>query len=87
MSLHRLYSQLTVDVSDDMPPKAKASIEGQITELRKVAASRLILVVLDGTHSVCVNKVVRDERLRVSFKVQICICIHSAHTQTALMIV
>ena len=31
-----------------MPKKASQSVEGQINELRKVAAQRLILVVLDG---------------------------------------
>ena len=39
-----------------MPQKAKASIEGQITELRKVAAKRLILVVLDGAYGVCADE-------------------------------
>ena len=44
----RLYSQLTSGDSDSMSEKAKESVESQITELRKVAAKRLILVVLDG---------------------------------------
>ena len=34
-----------------MPEKAKESVESSIAELRKVAAKRLILVVLDGVFS------------------------------------
>ena len=50
MSLQlRLFAQLTVGDDVEMPGKAKDSIDGQITELRRVAARRLVLVVLDGT--------------------------------------
>ena len=44
----RLYDQLTTEDEVEMPLKAQKSVEGQITELRKVAAKRLVLVVLDG---------------------------------------
>ena len=54
-SIHRLFAQLTTDDSDEMTEKAKESIEGQITELRKVAAKRLVLVVLDGLCSACLR--------------------------------
>ena len=48
MPLQRqLYSQLHLD-NEQVPDKATDTIENQLRELRKVAAKRLILVVLDG---------------------------------------
>ena len=44
----RLFAQLTFGDDAEMPSKARESIDGQIAELRRVAANRLILVVLDG---------------------------------------
>ena len=44
----RLFAQLITSDNDKMSDTAKESVEGQITELRKVAAKRLVLVVLDG---------------------------------------
>ena len=46
----QLYSQLHED-NDKIPDKATDTIENQLRELRKVAAKRLILVVLDGGFS------------------------------------
>ena len=51
MQLQRqLYNQLHQD-NEEMPTKAQKSIENQLRELRKIAAKRLILVVLDGWYS------------------------------------
>ena len=51
MPLQRqLYSQLHQD-NEQVPDKATDTIENQLRELRKIAAKRLILVVLDGGYS------------------------------------
>ena len=50
--LARLYFTPPID---EISEKAKESFEGQLTELRKVAAKRLILVILDGAHYVSVK--------------------------------
>ena len=47
----QLYNQLHQD-NEEMPTKAQKSIENQLRELRKIAAKRLILVILDGLYSV-----------------------------------
>ena len=41
----RCYYQLK---EEEMPAKASKSIESQLTELRKAAKSKLVLLVLDG---------------------------------------
>ena len=42
----RLYEQLSG--GDEVPAKATKSIERMVEELRQVAATKLVLVVLDG---------------------------------------
>ena len=41
----RCYYQLT---EEEMPSKASKSMESQLTELRKAAKAKLVLLVLDG---------------------------------------
>ena len=49
-----LYKQMHED-NDKIPDKATDTVEDQLRELRKVAAKRLILIVLDGMCSVQVH--------------------------------
>ena len=51
----RLFAQLTVGDDAELSAKAKESVDGQITELRGVAAKRLVLVVLDGWYKFIVK--------------------------------
>ena len=53
----RLYGQLCDN--DEIPTKATKSLDSQLQELRKVAAKRLILVVLDGVYCSLVTKLHR----------------------------
>ena len=48
-SVCRLYRQLS---QDKMPDDATDTVESQVEELQKVAAKKLLLVVLDGVCSV-----------------------------------